>query len=94
MAKLVKDNRLSSQEDILSSLQYNIDIGDFAQVCKLSSIVVYDSEYHKKQYFSGRKWGEDDVYMCLPVKPPQQHQLELQHPKPVFDNPSLTCGNI
>ena len=62
MAKLVKDNKLSSQEDILSYPQYNMDIGDYAQVCNLSSVLVYGNEYRKKQCSSGRKWGEDDVH--------------------------------
>ena len=64
MAKLIREGRMSGQEEILSYLQYTMDIGDYAQVCHVGSVMVYDNEYRKKQWSKGRKWGDDDVHLA------------------------------
>ena len=64
MAKLITTGQLSSQQQILDYLQYVADVGDYAQTCEQSSVMIYDHEYRKKQAAFNRKWGDDDIHLC------------------------------
>ena len=63
MIKLIRDGKLGTNNDILSYLEYVSDFGDYAQVNEISSLMVYDHEYRKKQARLDRKWGEDDLHL-------------------------------
>ena len=44
-------------------LHYTRDFGDYAQVCELSSVMVYDHEYRRKQAQLCSRWGIDDIHL-------------------------------
>ena len=62
MARLILEGRLRT-EDILDYLEYTADIGDYAQVCDIPSVMLYDQEYRKKQARKGAKWGTADIHL-------------------------------
>ncbi len=64
MAKMITDGQLKSQADILSYLEYTANIGDFAQVCEVPSVMIYDKEFRKKQARIGQKWNDDDIHLA------------------------------
>ena len=64
LSKMIRDGNMKSHDDILAYLQSNIDLGDYAQVNELSSIMVYDHEYRRKQSQTGQKLGQDDVHLA------------------------------
>ncbi len=39
------------------------DIGDYAQVCDIPSVMLYDQEYLKKQARKGAKWGTVGIHL-------------------------------
>ncbi len=53
-----------SATQLLEYLEYTADIGDYAQVCDVSSVMVYDQEYRKKQHRLDKRWGEEDVHLA------------------------------
>ena len=63
MAKLIREGRLRSQEELLDYLKYTADVGDYAQMCELPSVLLYDKEYRKKQARRKTKWGSDDTHL-------------------------------
>ena len=63
MARLVKEGRLKGEADLLDYLEYTADVGDYAQVCDIGTVMLYDNEYRKKQSRKDRKWGEDDIHL-------------------------------
>ena len=64
MQQLISTKQLKNNDDIMEYLDYTADFGDYAQVCEVGSVMIYDNEYRIKHYRRDRKWGIEDVHLA------------------------------
>ena len=62
LQELIRKGTIQSLDDIDQYLQYNIVFNDYAQVNELSSVLIYDHEFCRKQHEKSRPWDQDDFH--------------------------------
>ena len=78
-------------EDVTAYLQYNIVFSDYAQVNELSSALIYDHEFRRKQHVQSKPWDQDDFHLAnfhLCKKDPRFAQSDVSASPKVLDGAS------
>ena len=64
LQELIQKGSIQSLEDVTAYLQYNIIFSDYAQVNELSSALIYDHEFRRKQHVQSKPWDQDDFHLA------------------------------
>ena len=89
LQELIRKGNIQSLEDVDAYLQYNVIFSDYAQVNELSSALVYDHEFRRKQHAQSKPWDQDDFHLAnfhlRKRDPAQRNQMSQRRPRSTSD---------
>ena len=98
LQELIRKGTVKSLEDVDAYLQYNIIFSDYAQVNELSSTLVFDHEFRRKQHAQSRPWDQDDFHLAnfhLRKKDPsQRNQMSQRRPRSTTEHRDVHGSEI
>ena len=96
LQELIRKGSIQSLEDVDAYLQYNVIFSDYAQVNELSSVLVFDHDFRRKQHVQTKPWDQDDFHLAnfhLRKKDPSSLNQMSQHRQKYSTEPRDSHGS-